>query len=1304
MCMNNSMRRSALLVIPILILVNASYFASSSDYDHRDPLPSSGAIVTHFTTRAQVVSLENFTYKTIDPGYPLSISLIGDIDDDSNPDLIGHNATHDLRIVFNVKENTFNIEPFGNVSDLYLPRYMELIDLDGNNRLNAMAAYNGSIFEWKNGKFSLTCTNNIDVDPAYGDVDSDGDIDLLEGARPDGIYIVRNVNHGEFEYETTNRTGLPEFSGVPSRDYMARAYMYEDINNDGWLDICASMGDYTERYPGQDYFWLSNGDGTWREFSGGCPTWDYSLPVMNGIASADFDNDGDQDFIINLVYNRTTLFENNYPDDWELHRLPRSHELSGFTDTSHRIGDMNNDGHDDIVISYSKIIRDENDNMIESLSRIGIFYNQGNLSFQYHLSNELETYELVLLPLSDIDQDGSLDIVVSPPSARAEGWSPFVLFNDQVSYEELELSPSWGSNVLRAGSYWLFDLISSRKFQYQDMGVSFNISISYYGINGPYSSLIVNLSKWWTYWTVPDFPSNNAYLLIEGMGMSTKYGPFTIYSGNDSKYLIKPSFSVSDNYLYGGREVSVLLEPDPNLLGSVSLDLTLEHSNGTIDFGSHVVNPGSVTSFDWTVPVNLFEPDCRFVQAYSFEGHDVVVRGDEGYNILDDVHFLEEVRGNNTLTTWRGYTSELKISCLSKDLTDLSHSSKFDITSTSDYFTVVHRGNGLMRLYGLELGSDWLRVDIDCFGVKKSFSSYITVERSVGTLTLSGETGDARTGDERIIDLSAYDLLDHPVELENDEMEWTLSGPGTILLYDSDHIVILCNGTGTVIVGVESDIGYGPISDIFSFEVLPLIQDLRLSSSGSIVIEKEIEMSVNAYTLEGKLLSGYDFFWNVSGNVSYSLTGNNSLMMVPHDDDTIIIEVETCYYDEFQIWSFLLQANLSLSGLSLSYRTDTFVLFETEYIDVIPLTYNGSTYPFEVTVELIMENPEVLFYQINGTRISLIGQEVGTTLAEVRVSSPYENVSTWLNLTLFRAPYDVIMHTTTDIVRDFEYQLDFDILDRYHVPISGYDINIENATFSDNGTWAIRAREYGIFVIVFHVVVYDVSLVKAFEFGVHPGWEYMRLYMDPVYVRNGSDTRVEPYLVLEDGNRTGLTNLSVVSEDNISLEIGLNGFIIWDAPAGPLTLTVRGFYLGLLVEEVFEIVVLEPAVLTDIFFLFHNSSGKKIVEVLAYDQYGINITELCTFTFIGEFEQVSENTVEILGDRLTVKVSLSGVEITRDILEVSCRKPFLSEKAIFALAASMLVIVIVVFIVVRKFVFIPSNLDQDEDAFGFPEE
>ena len=127
-------------------------------------------------------------------------------------------------------------------------------------------------------------------------------------------------------------------------------------------------------------------------------------------------------------------------------------------------------------------------------------------------------------------------------------------------------------------------------------------------------------------------------------------------------------------------------------------------------------------------------------------------------------------------------------------------------------------------------------------------------------------------------------------------------------------------------------------------------------------------------------------------------------------------------------------------------------------------------------------------------------------------------------------------------------------------------------------------------------------------------------------------------------------------------------------------------------------------ILTDIFFLFHNSSGKKIVEVLAYDQYGINITELCTFTFIGEFEQVSENTVEILGDRLTVKVSLSGVEITGDILEVSCRKPFLSEKAIFALAASMLVIVIVVFIVVRKFVFIPSNLDQDEDAFSFPEE
>ena len=987
-----------------------------------------------------------------------------------------------------------------------------------------------------------------------------------------------------------------------------------------------------------------------------------------------------------------------------MYQLPRGGVLSDYSDSNHKIGDMNEDGYDDIILSYSRELLDDEENVIGYEYRIGILYNNGNLSFDLHLSNVIDIDEPNMLPLTDLDQDGSLDIIISPTNPKTDGWSSFVLFNNLESANELELYPSWGSKILRAGSYWKFDILSNRKYLHYGSLVNFNISISYFGMDGPYLQSIQNLSKWWTYWTVPDYPSNNAYLKIEGMGMVSYYGPFTIYSKNDSKYLIEPSFSVSGNYLYGGREVSVILDPDPQLHEIVSIDLTLEHSNGSIDLGTHLVDSGSSTSFQWVVPDDLIELDCRFKEQLTFMGTEVVVVGDEGYNILNDSGFLEEVQGDKTVLTWMGYTSEMAISCFSKDMSNLTHSAELEITSDSNYFSTFISGEGTISLTGLKIGSDWLTVSIKCFGVKKSFSSYITVEKSVGSLNLTGDIDNAHTGDKRTFNLSAIDLLGRDVNLGSDEVEWTVFGPGTILFSDDDHVNILCNGTGTIRLYAEVDAGYGPVNVECSFDVLSLISDVELSISGPIVIGKEIEISAEAFDPEGGSLSGYDVTWNMTGNASFTSKDNGSLIIVPHDDGPLELTLETHYYNESQIWSFLLRANLSLTCLMLSYQTLDIALYGTQYIDVIPQTYNGSVYPLEVKIEIIKENAGILSHRIDDKRITLIGHEVGNTDVEIRVSTPYECVSTTLTITVFNPPYDIVLHAPYNIVRGVEYNLNFDIVDRSYVPISynNCQLEIENATFSDlDGLWIIRADDCGVLRLVFHVMVHDIDIVRSFDLVVFPGWDHMDIHLDSIYIREGDEIRIEPVVVLENGSITGLTDPTVVSGSVVEFEIDHGEIIIRSAPLGTLLLTLGGYYTGIYIEDEFRIVVLEKPVLTDITFIFHNSSGKTIVEVTVYDQYGINITDRCDFTFIGDISSILGNIVEVHGRSLSVIVSLNGNEMTREILDGDKGDSHLSVTTlIILLSASILIVLILVFMVARKYLLLPSSGDSTPGVRG----
>lgn len=140
----------------------------------------------------------------------------------------------------------------------------------------------------------------------WADIDSDGDWDLL----------TCNLAHPRY-IDFSNKTMLYENENLEFRDIRAEAGIkfaethsepcWADFNNDGYLDLYITCV-YPQR---RSFLYLNNADGTFSDV-----TYLSGTRYFNGwgVASSDFDNDGDVDLLV--AGNKLTLYENRTANDY----------------------------------------------------------------------------------------------------------------------------------------------------------------------------------------------------------------------------------------------------------------------------------------------------------------------------------------------------------------------------------------------------------------------------------------------------------------------------------------------------------------------------------------------------------------------------------------------------------------------------------------------------------------------------------------------------------------------------------------------------------------------------------------------------------------------------------------------------------------------------------------------------------------------------------------------------------------------------------------------------------------------------
>jgi len=360
---------------------------------------------------------------------------VGDLDNDGDLDIVsGSNSTEDYEVIAWQNDGTpfsgtWTQHDVGASADHVSS--VAVGDLDNDGDLDIVSGSSSGedyeVIAWQNDgtPFSGTWTqNNVGASAdsvrsvALGDLDNDGDLDIVGSGRDDKVIA--------WENDGTPFSGLWTQHDVGASTDHVESVAVGDLDNDGDLDVVSGSGS------AEDYeviAWqntLAHGD---MSFGSAGNDVGASTDSVNSVAVGDLDNDGDLDIVsgsssgedseVIAWQNDGTPFDGVWP--------PQNVGTSTASVHSVALGDLDNDGDLDIVAGCGSGEDYE----------IRVWRNDGSPFIGLWVPQDVgaSTASVYSVALGDLDNDGYLDIVSG--SGAAPGYEVIAWENDGTPFSGL---------------------------------------------------------------------------------------------------------------------------------------------------------------------------------------------------------------------------------------------------------------------------------------------------------------------------------------------------------------------------------------------------------------------------------------------------------------------------------------------------------------------------------------------------------------------------------------------------------------------------------------------------------------------------------------------------------------------------------------------------------------------------------------------------------------------------------------------------------------------------------------------------
>ena len=383
---------------------------------------------------------------------------LGDFDGDGRLDVVigneGPSSDGARNIVYrNVDNGTGNrfataaIE-IGDAADLYQTLDIATGDIDNDGDLDIIAGNFGApaVYYLNDGSGTLdaaTLDNRTEFTEsrrtwavAVADFDNDGDLDYIEAnsgssnqeGQQNSLYLNRLLENNTLSF--SQEILLTDNTQPKAR---SRAIALGDIDNDGDIDIV--FGEQpTSEHPGNNTCHTWNGSG----FSNPVSVQPTSAFLTFALKLADVNGDGFLDLVEGNQEAPTHVYLNNTPNsgvacDFLPHQVVGD-SLAIDTTVSIEVADFNMDGFLDIVEGNNGDRDEDNDPTNDAAQPVRLFVNNGDGTFANGLDEVPPKQKIYGTDFGDIDGDGQLDLVSASSDEEQPANDPLPVVGGNAVY------------------------------------------------------------------------------------------------------------------------------------------------------------------------------------------------------------------------------------------------------------------------------------------------------------------------------------------------------------------------------------------------------------------------------------------------------------------------------------------------------------------------------------------------------------------------------------------------------------------------------------------------------------------------------------------------------------------------------------------------------------------------------------------------------------------------------------------------------------------------------------------------------